>query len=271
MTEQGRDSSDIRDRVRDSYAEVSRQADSGCCGPNSSCLSPVPVASERLGYSEDDMAAVPEGANLGLGCGNPTAIASLKPGDVVMDLGSGGGFDCFLAAQKIGGEGRVIGVDMTDEMLARARANAEKVNAKNVEFRKGTIESLPVDDDTADVIISNCVVNLSPDKPAVFAEAFRALKPGGRLCISDVVATKPMPEDMTSDMNLVSCCVGGAALVGDLESWMTGAGFERVRIDINEASREYIADWAPGRGVENYVVSAVIEATKPGGESGGCC
>lgn len=268
MTENQIELDDHHAQVSAAYAEASRKADEGCCGPNSSCLSPVPIASERLGYSEEEMAMVPDGANLGLGCGNPTAIASLKPGDVVLDLGSGGGFDCFLAAKKVGNDGRVIGIDMTDQMLARAQKNAKKVGAPNVEFIKGAIEALPVPDGTADIIISNCVINLSDDKESVFRETFRALKAGGRLCISDVVATQPIPKDMASDMHLVSCCIGGAAHVDDLNRWMKNAGFETVRIDINEESRAYIADWAPGRGVENYVVSALIEAKKP---DGGCC
>ncbi len=255
---------EVREIVRDAYADVARQG--GRSGPAASCCGTPDVnpdeRSRRFGYSVDELEAAPEGANLGLGCGNPAAIAALKPGETVLDLGSGAGFDCFLAAHAVGGTGRVIGVDMTPEMLAKARQNARKAGFTNVEFRHGEIERLPVADGTVDVIISNCVLNLSPDKPAVLREAYRVLAPGGRLTVSDVVATEPMPESMRGDDELICGCIGGAATVTDLERWLAEAGFVDVRVEIDDASREAIAEWAPGRGVENYVVAATIEAVK---------
>jgi SAM-dependent methyltransferase len=256
----------IRRRVRASYAAVA-EAGGGCCGPSASpCCDPSPATTEsrKMGYSAAELAAVPEGSDMGLGCGNPTAIASLGSGETVLDLGSGGGFDCFLAADKVGPGGRVIGVDMTPEMVAKARENARKAGAANVEFRLGEIEHLPVADATADVVISNCVINLSVEKDAVYRDAFRALKPGGRLCVSDVVATAPMPETVARDVELVAGCIGGAAGAEEITRWLAEAGFEDIRVTIDDDSRAFIADWAPGRGIEAYVASATIEATKPG-------
>lgn len=204
----------------------------------------------------------PEGANLGLGCGNPQAIADLKPGEVVLDLGCGGGFDCFLAAKRVGPTGRVIGVDMTPEMVARARVNTEKVELDNVEFRLGEIEHLPVADASVDVIISNCVINLSPDKPAVFRDAFRVLRPGGRLAVSDVVATAELPAEWRKDMALLSGCVSGAANIDTLSQILVDAGFVGISIKPKEESREFIRDWQPGARPEDYVVSANIRAIK---------
>lgn len=261
---------EVRSHVRDSYAKVAEASNEGsCCGEASSCCGVSDDAainqliSTRLGYSEDDLAKVPEGADMGLGCGNPRAIASLKPGEVVIDLGAGGGFDAFLAAHEVGETGRVIGIDMTPAMLSKARHNAEKGKFTNVEFRLGEIEYLPVADNTADIIISNCVINLSPHKELVFADAFRVLKPGGRLAISDVVATAEMPEEMKNDPVLHAGCMAGASLIDDLEVMMAQAGFTDIRIAPKDESREFIRDWAPGRGVEDYVVSAYIEARKP--------
>ncbi|WP_167630990.1 arsenite methyltransferase [Mariprofundus ferrooxydans] len=263
----------VRQHVRKSYAEVAEASnEGGCCGEVSSCCGVSDDAaintliSTRLGYSEDDLTRVPEGADMGLGCGNPRAIASLKAGEVVIDLGSGGGFDAFLSAHEVGEGGHVIGIDMTPTMLSKARANAEKGRFTNVEFRLGEIEHLPVADNTADIIISNCVINLSPDKQQVFRDAFRALKPGGRLAISDVVATAVMPDEMKNDPILHAGCMAGASLIEELESMMTEAGFTEIRIEPKDESRTFIRDWAPGRGVEDYVVSAYIEAVKPG-----CC
>jgi SAM-dependent methyltransferase len=233
------------------------------------CCGPAPEACLLLGYSEDDLRAVPEGANMGLGCGNPQAIAALRAGETVIDLGSGGGFDCFLAAKQVGSTGRVIGVDMTSEMIAKARGNAGTLGAENVEFRLGEIEHLPVADATADVILSNCVINLSPDKEAVYREAFRALKPGGRLAISDVVLTAPLPESLSKELAALTGCVAGAAAVETIRELLRRAGFEGVRVDVREESREFIKDWMPGSGAERYVASATIEATKPGGRA--CC
>ncbi len=201
---------------------------------------------------------------MGLGCGNPKAIAALKPGETVVDLGSGGGFDCFLAVGEVGPSGQVIGVDMTPEMVSKARANALKGQYENVEFRLGEIEHLPIADAVADVVISNCVINLSPDKPQVFREAFRVLKAGGRLAISDVVAIAPLPEDMRNDAALVTGCMGNASLIADLEAMMRAAGFEQIRIQPKDESKTFIEDWAPGRKVTDFVVSATIEAIKPG-------
>jgi len=260
----------LRVEVRSSYAQVA-QADSAgeCCGVESGCCGVSDDAavnqliSTRLGYTHADLAAVPAGADMGLGCGNPKAIAALQPGEVVVDLGSGGGFDCFLAAAEVGEQGRVIGIDMTPDMLSKARDNAARGQYSQVEFRLGEIEHLPVADACADVIISNCVINLSPDKPQVFREAFRVLKPGGRLAISDVVATRELPEQMRQDAFMISACIGNAALVDDLQQWLADAGFVDIRIQPKDESREFIRDWAPGRQVEDYVLSATIEALKP--------
>lgn len=256
--------------VRSAYAEVA-QADTGgeCCGAEASCCGVSDDAainsliSTRLGYSEDDLVKVPSGADMGLGCGNPRAIASLKPGEVVVDLGSGGGFDCFLASREVGDKGQVIGVDMTPEMLSKARSNAHKGGFRNVEFRLGEIEHLPVADESVDVIISNCVINLSPNKAQVFKEAFRILKPGGRLAISDVVATIELPDEMRNDAGLIAGCMGNASLIEELEGLMTAADFQNVRIESKNESKAFIRDWAPDHNVTDYVVSATIEAVKP--------
>lgn len=269
-----------RQTVRDAYAKVANASnESTSCGEAASCCGVSDDAaintliSTRLGYSETDLDQVPGGADMGLGCGNPKAIAALQPGEVVVDLGAGGGFDCFLAAQEVGSRGHVIGVDMTPDMLSKARTNARRGRYANVEFRLGEIEHLPVADATADVIISNCVINLSPDKPQVFRDAMRVLKAGGRLAISDVVATTELPESMRNDELLVAGCMGNASLIDDLQQMLGDVGFENIRIQPKDESREFIRDWAPGRGVEDYVVSATIEAVKPAGGCGGgsCC
>lgn len=258
---------EIRQAVRDNYGKVA-QAELACgCAPSccDSASSPgdAKIVSLGLGYSQQDVDAVPEGANMGLGCGNPQAIAALKVGEVVLDLGSGGGFDCFLAARQVGAGGRVIGVDMTPAMVSKARANAQKGGFHNVEFRLGEIEHLPVGDNTVDAIISNCVINLSPDKGQVFRDTFRVLKPGGRLAISDIVATAPLPEEARRDLALYTGCMAGASLIADLEAMLYAAGFERVSISPKDASRAFIREWAPGRKIEDFVVSANIEAVKP--------
>jgi SAM-dependent methyltransferase len=273
MPDQIFDSAEIKDMVRTSYGAVAAGTVADCCAPAaSSCCglaSDVDGKAREMGYSDEELAAVPDGANLGLGCGNPQAIAAMKPGEVVVDLGSGAGFDCLLAAQKVGPGGRVIGVDMTHEMLKKARENAARVGAANVEFRLGEIEHLPIADNTADVILSNCVINLVPDKAQVFREAFRVLKPGGRLAISDVVNIRPLTPDLAADRALVCGCIAGAAPVSDVELWLRDAGFDSVRVTVKPESRDLIASWAPGRGIETYVASAIVEACKPGGAA--CC
>ncbi len=259
----------VRQAVREAYGKVAQE--SACCGcgctPSPCCGEEEHPATEdlsvRLGYSNEDVSSVPEGANLGLGCGNPQAIASLQPGETVLDLGSGGGFDCFLAARAVGEKGHVIGVDMTPEMVGKARENAAKAGMTNVEFRLGEIESLPAADGSVDVIISNCVINLSPEKPRVFEEAFRVLRPGGRLAVTDVVATAPLPQDVKEDLALHAACVAGAAQIDELKSALEQAGFASVRIQPLDGSSEIVRKWAPGRNLEDFVVSATIEAAKP--------
>lgn len=277
----------IRQAVRDRYGRIANanteapgmKIISSCCGGSepatgnnsaaSCCGGGSDVTSEQMstlmGYSADDFAGVPEGANMGLGCGNPVALASLQAGETVVDLGSGGGFDCFLAAKQVGDAGRVIGVDMTPDMLSKARANAEKMQTQNVEFRLGEIEHLPVADNSTDIIMSNCVINLSPDKQKVYRDAFRILKPGGRLAISDIVALVPLPEEIQQDLALVSACVGGASTIDDTRVTLAEVGFENIKITPKDQSRELISEWTAGdsKNAGDYVVSAYIEATKP--------
>lgn len=255
---------DIRATVRQAYGAVAlEKQQAGCCVSSPGCCGPTSTASARLGYTDADLGAVPEGADLGLGCGNPQAIAALVPGERVLDLGSGGGFDAFLAARQVGATGRVTGVDMTPEMIALARGNAAKVGLTNVEFRLGEIEHLPVDDASVDVIMSNCVINLSPDKPAVFREAFRVLAPGGRLAISDMVAVGDLPAAIASDPAAYTGCIPGAAPVEEIERMIADAGFERVRVTLQAQSRELVESWSPGSGADAVVASALIEAVKP--------
>lgn len=258
----------VRKHIRDRYAGIAESA--GACGCGSGCCQPDallnPDASAQIGYSSEELAAVPEGANMGLGCGNPQAIANLKPGETVVDLGCGGGFDCFLAARLVGKKGHVIGVDMTPEMIHKARENADKGRIRKVDFRLGEIEHLPVADGVADVILSNCVINLSPDKPQVYAEAARVLKPGGRLAISDVIAVAPIPGRVKSKLQAHSGCIAGAATVRECSRMLKCAGFASIRILVKEQSKEFIKDWFPGSGAEKYVRSATIEAVKKGGQ-----
>ena len=259
---------EIRQAVRESYGEIAKAGTAGCgCAPSSCCgsgnTSTPEDISVALGYSSDDVSTVPEGANMGLGCGNPQAIASLQPGETVLDLGSGGGFDCFLAASAVGERGRVIGVDMTPEMIHKARENAAKAGLDNVEFRLGEIEHLPIADRSVDVIISNCVINLSPEKPGVFEEVFRILKGGGRLAVTDVVATAPLPEEGKENLELYTGCISGAAHVDELKSMLEEVGFTDIRIDPLDESKEFIREWAPGGNIGDFVVSATIEAAKP--------
>ena len=273
----------IKESVRESYAKVAKAGGvsikssmaASCCGPSdtsantnvaASCCGGPEVTPEQMsavmGYSNEEIASVIEGANMGLGCGNPRAIASLQAGETVLDLGSGGGFDAFLAAQEVGETGHVIGVDMTPTMLSKARGNAEKGGFSQVEFRLGEIEHLPVADNSIDVIISNCVINLSPDKAQVFRDMHRVLKTGGRLAISDVVATTHLPESMRNDPYLHSACIGGAATIDELQALMQQAGFTDIDIQPKDESKEFISDWVPGKKVEDYVLSATIEAKK---------
>ncbi len=261
----------VKQTVRERYGQIAARG--GSCGCAPTCCSPTGSAtndghdaaavSQGLGYSAEETGAVPEGSNLGLGCGNPQAIAALKPGETVLDLGSGAGFDAFLAARAVGTTGRVIGVDMTPEMVSKARKNQASGGYENVEFRLGEIESPPVADASVDVIISNCVINLSPDKPRVFREAFRVLKPGGRIAVSDVVALAPIPDELRKDWELYTGCVTGASLVDDLKAMLKEAGFTNIRIVRKGESREIISGWFPGRKAEDCVASASIEAVKP--------
>jgi SAM-dependent methyltransferase len=262
---------EVRNAVRDHYGLIAReQGSDGCCsssGGSVCCGSPssksLGEASLAVGYGIEQLEMVPEGSNLGLGCGNPQAIASLRTGETVLDLGSGGGFDCFLASKSVGPQGNIIGVDMTSDMLALARSNAVKGGYTNVEFRMGEIEHLPVADGTVDVVISNCVINLSPDKPQVFREAFRVLRRGGRLAISDMVASGPLPDSLRTDLTLHSSCISGATPLDELNAYLRSAGFEDIRIQPKRESKSFVKDWAPGTGIEDYILSATIEAVKP--------
>jgi len=249
-----------------------------CCTPSapalaSSCGCSHDSQARTLGYSEAELGAVPEGANLGLGCGNPTAIASLKPGQTVLDLGSGAGFDAFLAARAVGPTGLVIGVDMTPEMLTKARANAKRGGYTQVQFRLGEIEALPVADASVDVIISNCVINLCPDKRPVYQEAFRVLKPGGRIAVSDVVAHAELPEQVRSDLALHCGCLAGATPKADLLDILKSSGFVDICIKPKGNSDEVIGSWESKRGFEQQVFAAEITASKPccTENSGKCC
>ncbi len=273
----------IKQAVRESYSKVATQetvnsdlsSALSCCGPSEApsatetanpCCGPELTPekmSATMGYSAEEMQSVPDGANLGLGCGNPVALASLKTGETVVDLGSGGGFDCFLAAKEVGKTGHVIGVDMTPEMISKARFNAGKSGAVNVEFRLSEIEHLPVADKSADLIMSNCVINLSPDKESVYSEAFRVLKPGGRISISDILATTELPDEIKEDLDLVSACVGGAETIAQTAEMLKKVGFNDIRITPKDESRELLNQWAPEAKAVDYVVSAYIEAEKP--------
>ena len=224
---------EIRKSVREGYGKIAKEGGSCCNKSDASCCNNTQSArdiSKSIGYSEEDVNSVPDGANLGLGCGNPIAMASLKEGETVLDLGSGAGFDCFLAANKVGERGRVIGVDMTPDMLEKARENARKNNYTNVEFRLGEIESLPVADNTADIIISNCVINMSVDKDRVFKEAYRVLKAGGRLMVSDIVLTKELPDAVRNSIQAYIGCIAGAMLEEEYLGAIEDAGFQNVRV-----------------------------------------
>jgi len=222
---------EVKKAVRESYSRIAKQGGS-CCSPNSSCGQSdlAEAVSRAIGYSDEEITTVPEGANLGLGCGNPVALAALHPGDIVLDLGSGAGFDCFLAASQVGKEGKVIGVDMTPEMIARARENASKGNYTNVEFRLGEIENLPLADSSVDVVISNCVINLAQRKGQVFQEAYRVLRPGGKFMVSDIVLLQELSEIIRNTIQAYVGCVAGAIKEADYLSEIETAGFHEVGV-----------------------------------------
>ena len=253
---------EIHEVVKERYGAIASGTASSCCGGGDDGCG----CNTQL-YDNNLLEGLPaDVTNISLGCGDPVTIAGLHAGEVVLDLGSGGGIDCFLAARQVGENGYVIGVDMTPAMLDKANANKLKMGVQNVEFRRGQIEALPVQDNTIDVIMSNCVINLSPDKQAVFREAFRVLKPGGRLAISDVVNTAPLSQELQADTALLCGCIAGAASIERVETWLVQAGFIDVRVTPQPESRELVATWAPGRGIENFVASATVEARKPQGD-----
>ncbi|WP_247730765.1 arsenite methyltransferase [Halovivax limisalsi] len=256
------DAAERRRAVRERYADIATESSAACCDDGCSDDPAVGGTTSR-GYAADDLAAVDGDANLGLGCGNPTAIAGLEPGETVLDLGSGGGFDCFLAAREVGADGRVIGVDMTPAMVEKARENRAANDATTVEFRLGEIEHLPVADASVDVILSNCVINLSAEKARVFREAYRVLRPGGRLAISDVVQTAELPADLRADPDSIAACVGGAATIESLESMLEAAGFTGISIEPKADSATFIREWDDDRDLSEYLVAATIEAEKP--------
>jgi len=251
---------DIRTTVREKYGAIAEGTASGCCNTKTDDVM------TQIGYAADQAKAIPEGANLGLGCGNPLAFADVKKGETVLDLGSGAGIDCFLAAREVGAKGRVIGVDMTPAMIEKARDNAQKGEFPNVEFRLGEIEQLPVADSSVDLVISNCVINLSPNKPQVFREALRALKPGGRVLVSDLVLTKPLPEDLKQSVALYVGCVAGASLKEDYLATMREAGFTDVEV-VNESGytvgKDTLDSGSPEQRAFEHVVSIKVRATKP--------
>lgn len=257
----------ITDYIKQRYGSIAEQGTArGCCDGGCSCSStPTDInqISTTLGYQENDLEAGTTGANLGLGCGNPLAHASIKVGEVVLDLGSGGGFDCFLARRQVGEHGRVLGVDMTPQMIELARTNASKLGYENVEFIEGSIEALPVEDDSIDVIISNCVINLSLDKQRVFQEAFRVLKRGGRLAVSDIVATAELPDAIKQDLKLHAGCVAGAEHVSVIENLLRNAGFTEIKLTPKDTSKEILSSWKSGADIDHYVASYIIDAVKP--------
>ncbi|MGE5279302.1 MAG: arsenite methyltransferase [Deltaproteobacteria bacterium] len=256
-----KDNRDVKKMVREGYSKIAAKG-GGCCSSSSCCGgSDVKAIGRAIGYGEADVNAAPEGANLGLGCGNPVALASLKEGEVVLDLGSGAGFDAFLASRRVGATGRVIGVDMTPEMIARAAENAKKGGFANVEFRLGDIENLPLEDGCVDVVISNCVINLAPDKEAVFKEAHRVLKTGGRLMVSDLVLVKELPPDVKARVEAYVGCLAGALPKEDYLRLLAQAGFRDVRV-VGESG--YAANTVLGdlESAAQAVVSLKVAAVK---------
>lgn len=278
------DSETLKAEVRRHYGAIAagRPSAAGCCGDPTDASAPPAVAgcgcgageqARKLGYAADDLAAVPDGANLGLGCGNPVAIASLRPGQTVLDLGAGAGFDAFLAARAVGPTGQVIGVDMTPEMVARARANARRGGYAHVQFRLGEIEALPVADASVDVIISNCVINLCPDKAPVYREAFRVLKPGGRIAVSDVVARSTLSDEIRRDLTLHSGCLAGATPLAELEHLLQEVGFVDIQIRPRGNSDEVITSWDHRVALADKVFAAEVTARKPAADGAlrPCC
>jgi arsenite methyltransferase len=256
------DAGAIRNCVRARYGNIA-DGEGRCCGSTvASCCGSTATRDRQLGYSLENTTSVPDGSNLGLGCGNPVAIASIRPGQTVLDLGSGAGFDCFLAAGQLNGLGQVIGVDMTPAMIAKARTNARKSSYANVEFRLGEIEALPIADNSVDRVISNCVINLSPEKTRAFREVFRVLKPGCRIAIADVVATKPLAERTRTQLNAIGSCVGGAASIDDVKAMLKDAGFTGIEIVPRDESCSLINECTEDGKAEYFVVSAFITAFK---------
>lgn len=280
MTSETTNPEAVREKVREGYGAIARQGGS-CCGPAKSCCGSgnAEAVATAVGYDDAELAALPEGANMGLSCGNPTAIAELKLGEVVLDLGSGGGFDVFIAARKVGSEGTAIGVDMTADMLAKARKNAvtfkEKSGLDNVEFRLGEIEHLPVADNSVDVIISNCVINLSPDKPQVWREMFRVLKPGGRVAVSDLALLQPIPPNVAEMVEALVGCIAGAVLVKETGRMAREAGLDNITLTEKQGYVEALTDWKDplfkrilenlpsGAKMSDFVTSLYVSATKP--------
>ncbi|NLY30126.1 MAG: arsenite methyltransferase [Firmicutes bacterium] len=262
--------------ILDTYRRIARGEQRSCCGSGCSCHGgeeqgelTVAERARQLGYTADDLSKLPQGVNLGLGCGNPLVLISLKEGETVLDLGSGAGIDCFLARQKVGPSGKVIGVDMTPEMVFRARETARQQGYDNVEFRLGEIEHLPVGDGSVDVVISNCVINLSPEKERVFKEIYRVLRAGGRLSISDIVALKPLPKELKDDSAMLSGCVVGASSVDELRELLHTVGFQAVQMQFPDNSGEIVDSWSPYP-LSDYVSSCLIQAVKPK-EPRSCC
>lgn len=274
---------EIRGKVREGYAAIARSERSSCCGPSSCCggqdADPAAALAQAIGYAESDLADLPEGANMGLSCGNPVALASLRPGETALDLGSGGGFDVFIAGRRVGPTGRAIGVDMTPDMMSKARrglaAYREQTGLDNVEFRLGEIEHLPVADNSVDAVISNCVLNLSPDKPQVWREIRRVLKPGGRVAVSDLALLRPLPERVADMVEALVGCIAGAALVEETEAMMRDAGLVDIQLDVRPDYVEAMTDWndplyrrviealPEGARASDYVVSLEARARKP--------
>ena len=274
------DAEGVRETVRKGYASIAKSGGS-CCGPARSCCgkSDPDATARAVGYSEAELATLPEGANMGLSCGNPTAVAALKPGEVVLDLGSGGGFDVFLAAQNVGPTGRAIGVDMTPEMLSKARGNVTQFRTRtgldNVEFRLGEIEHLPVADASVDAIISNCVINLSPDKPQVWREIARVLKPGGRVAVSDMALLRDLPPALAASVAAQVGCVAGAVRVEETQAMAQAAGLADIQIECKPDFADRMAKWQDplyaeiraqlpkGKTMGDYVTSLYVTARKP--------